>query len=330
MCQYSSIDGMANDWHLVHLGSRAVGGAGLVMTEATAVSREGRISPSDLGIWSDEHAGALSRITGFIRKQGAVAGVQLAHAGRKASTKVPWEGDGAVTDGGWEPIAPSAVKFADNYPKPCEMTIDDIGKAAILFADAARRSLDAGFQVIEIHMAHGYLLHEFLSPLSNFRNDKYGGPLENRARFPLEVAKRIRAVWPADLPLFVRISATDWTDGGWDIEQSVQLAKWLKEAGVDLIDVSSGGNVAAAKIPAAPGYQTRFSERIRSESGLMTSAVGMITDAHQAEHILVTGQADAVTMAREFLRDPYFPLHAAKTLGDDPQYPKQYLRAKPR
>ncbi len=330
MCQYSAVAGIPNDWHLVHLGSRAVGGAGLVMTEATAVSPEGRISPADLGIWSDEQVGAFSRITDFITKQGAVPGVQLAHAGRKASTKVPWEGDGAVTDGGWEPVAPSPVKFADNYLQPCEMSVADIERVVSCFAEAARRSLASGFRVAEIHMAHGYLIHEFLSPLSNKRKDKYGGRLENRTRFSLEVARAVREVWPEELPLFVRISATDWVEGGWEIEQSIQLAGRLKEAGVDLIDVSSGGNVAGARIPAAPGYQTGFAERIRREAGIMTSAVGLITDPRQAEHILVTGQADVITMAREFLRDPYFPLHAAKTLGDDPPYPPQYLRAKPK
>jgi 2,4-dienoyl-CoA reductase-like NADH-dependent reductase (Old Yellow Enzyme family) len=330
MCQYSSIDGLANDWHMVHLGSRAVGGAALVFTEATAVSAVGRISPSDMGIWSDAHANAFKPITKFIRSQNAYAGIQLAHAGRKASTKIPWEGDGAVTEGGWEPLAPSSQKFSDTYPQPKEMTLADMKSVADQFAAAAKRSLDAGFSVAEIHAAHGYLVHEFLSPLSNERRDNYGGSLENRARFPLEVARAVRETWPANLPVFARISATDWTENGWDVVQSVQFAKWLKEIGVDFIDVSSGGNVAKAKIPIGPGYQVPFAAQIRREAEILTGSVGLITTPQQAEEILSSGQADAILMAREFLRDPYFGLHAAAALGDDAQYPKQYARAKPK
>ncbi|MCL5266739.1 MAG: NADH:flavin oxidoreductase/NADH oxidase [Bacteroidetes bacterium] len=332
MCQYSAKDGVPNDWHLVHLGSRAVGGAGLVLTEATAVSPEGRISPADLGIWNDEQENAFGRITDFIKSQGSVPGIQLAHAGRKASTKVPWIGEGTVpeSEGGWKVIGPSPVKFSDNYPQPKEMTAADVKVVVRQWAEAARRSLDAGFQVAEIHMAHGYLLHQFLSPLSNKRTDEYGGELRNRMRFPLEVAKAVRSEWPENLPVFVRISVTDWVEGGWDLSQSVELAKELKKIGIDLIDSSTGGLVPGAKIPIAPGYQVNFAEEIRKQAGIMTGAIGLITDAAQAENILVTGQADVVFMARELLRDPYFPLHAAKSLGDDPQYPNQYLRAKPK
>ncbi len=332
MCQYSAKDGVPDDWHLVHLGSRAVGGAAVVFTEATAVSPEGRISPADTGIWSEDQTKAFTRISTFIRDHGAVAGIQLAHAGRKASTKIPWEGDGEVPveNGGWETMAPSSIKFADNYPLPEEMGQPDIKLVLAQFASAARRSLDAGFQIAEIHMAHGYLLHEFLSPLSNHRNDEYGGGLRNRMRFPLEVAEIVRNTWPADLPLFVRISVTDWIDGGWDLPQSIELAKELKKIGVDLIDCSSGGIAPGARIPVGPGYQVGFAEEIRKQAGIMTGAIGLITDATQAENILTGEQADVIFMAREFLRDPYFPLHAAKTLGDDPQYPVQYQRAKPK
>ncbi len=332
MCQYSAKDGVPNDWHLVHLGSRAVGGAGLVVTEATGVSPEGRISPADLGIWNDTQVDAFRRITNFVKSQGSIPGIQLAHAGRKASTKVPWTGDGEVMkdEGGWEVIAPSPLKFSDNYPQPREMNLSDIKTVVEQFSAAARRSLEAGFQVAEIHMAHGYLLHEFLSPLTNKRTDEYGGELKNRMRLPLEVALEVRKVWPESLPVFVRISATDWTEGGWDLQQSVELAKELKKLEIDLIDSSTGGLVPGVRIPIAPGYQVKFAEEIRKQAGIMTGAIGMITDAAQAENILVTGQADAIFAAREFLRDPYFPLHAAKSLGDDPQYPNQYLRAKPK
>lgn len=328
MCQYSAKDGMPNDWHLVHLGSRAVGGAALVIAEATAVSPDGRISPGDLGIWSDEHSVELKRITDFIKTQNAVAGIQLAHAGRKASTKVPWEGGGQVSENGWQTIAPSPIRFSDNYPQPREMNGADIKNVVDQFAEAATRALRAGFQVVEIHAAHGYLLHEFLSPLSNLRTDEYGGGLESRMRFPLRVAAAVRESWPEDLPLFVRVSATDWADGGWNIEQTLQFAKKLKELGVDLIDTSSGGNVSHAKIQPGPGYQVPFAAAIRREANILTGGLGLITDAAQAEHILFTGQADAIVMAREFLRDPYFPFHAAATLGEEPQYPIQYVRAR--
>jgi 2,4-dienoyl-CoA reductase-like NADH-dependent reductase (Old Yellow Enzyme family) len=332
MCEYSSIDGYANDWHFVHLGSRAVGGAGLVFTEATAVVPEGRISPQDLGIWSDDHIAPLARIVRFIHEQGSVAGMQLAHAGRKASTYRPWEGHGTVpeNDGGWtNVVAPSAVPFADHYPMPQPLSIDGIQEVVAAFADAARRACEAGFRVIEIHAAHGYLLHEFLSPLSNRRQDAYGGSFENRTRFLREVVAAVRSSWPEGAPLFVRISATDWVEGGWDIEQSVELARELKDIGVDLVDCSSGGNVAQAQIPVGAGYQTRFSEQIRREAGIMTGTVGMIVSSAQAEHIIATGQADAVIIAREFLRDPYFPLRAARELGQSVSWPVQYLRAAP-
>ncbi len=332
MCQYSAKDGIPNDWHLVHLGSRAVGGAGLVITEATSVSPEGRISPADTGIWSDEHAKAFTRIVDFIKSQGAAAGIQLAHAGRKASTKVPWEGEGevALSGGGWQIIAPSATKFSENYPLPEEMVRADIKMVVEQFAAAAERSLAAGFQVAEIHAAHGYLLHQFLSPLSNHRKDEYGGELKNRMRLPFDVAKTVREIWPQELPVFIRISATDWIEGGWDLPQSIEFSKELKKIGIDLVDCSSGGVAPGAKIPIAPGYQVKFAEEIKRQTGIMTGAIGMITDAVQAENILAVDQADIIIMAREFLRDPYFPLHAARVLGDDPQYPKQYLRAKPK
>ena len=333
MCEYSSVDGYANDWHLVHLGSRAVGGAGLVLTEATAVLPEGRISPQDLGIWKDEHVDALKRIVSFIHEQGSVAGMQLAHAGRKASTRRPWEGDGVVpeTEGGWQNVmAPSAIPFADNYPTPQALTVDGIQQVVRAFADAARRACDAGFRVIEIHAAHGYLIHEFLSPLSNHRDDTYGGSFENRTRLIREIVTAVRSSWPKGAPLFVRISATDWVEGGWDLEQSIELARSLKQLGVDLIDCSSGGTVLHAKIPAGAGYQTLFAQRIRHEAEILTGAVGMITSPIQAEQIIGTGQADAVVIAREFLRDPYWPLRAAKELGQPIAWPVQYLRAAPR
>lgn len=333
MCQYSSEDGFASDWHLVHLGSRAVGGAGLIFTEAAAVTPEGRISPQDLGIWKDEHVPALERITKFLHSQGARSGIQLAHAGRKASTYRPWEGEGAVGPeaGGWsEVLAPSAVAFSPNYPQPQELDGAGIRRIRDAFRDAAVRAGQAGFDVVEIHAAHGYLFHEFLSPLSNRRTDEYGGSLENRARALLETVEAVRRVWPKERPLFVRISATDWVEGGWDLEQSCQLAGMLRELGVDLIDVSSGGNVASAAIPVGPGYQTPFAEAIRRRAGIATGAVGMITDAAQAAHIVRTGQADLIFMAREFLRDPYWPLHAAASLEAAVTWPVQYLRAGPR
>lgn len=329
MCQYSSVDGMPTDWHLVHLGSRAVGGAGLVIQEATAVSPEGRISPSDAGIWSDAHAEAYKRITTFIKSQGAIAGIQLAHAGRKASTAEPWNGGKRVDekDGGWEAVAPSAVAFEKDYPMPREMTKADIEQAMNDFVAATKRSIEAGFEVIEIHAAHGYLFHEFLSPLSNKRADEYGGSLENRMRFPLEVARKVRETVPADLPVFVRISATEWTDGGWDLEQSIVFCKGLKEIGIDLIDCSTGGNVPDAKIPVAPNYQVSFAAEIRKQVGIATGAVGMITEPQQAEEILRKGEADAVLLAREFLREPYFPFRAAQELGGEVRVPQQYGRA---
>jgi len=333
MCQYSSEDGYANDWHLVHLGSRAVGGAGLILTEATAVLPEGRISPQDLGIWEDGHIEMLSRIVDFIHEQGSIAGMQLAHAGRKASTSRPWEGHDAVpeSEGGWtKVVAPSALKFSDTYPMPQALTTEGIQEIVAAFAAAARRACQAGFRVVEIHAAHGYLIHEFLSPLSNKREDDYGGSFENRTRLCREVVAAVRSAWPKELPLFIRISATDWTEGGWNIDESVKLAAQLKAMGVDLIDCSSGGNVPHAKIPVGAGYQTAFAEKIRREAGIMTGAVGMITDPVQAEHIIQTGQADAVIMAREFLRDPYFPLRAAHELDQPIAWPVQYLRAAPK
>jgi len=331
MCEYSSADGFANDWHLVHLGSRAVGGAALVMTEANAVTSDGRISPDDLGIWKDDHIEFLSRITKFIKQQGAVSGTQLAHAGRKASTASPFKGGQPlpVDQGGWSPIfAPSAIPFAEGYQTPKAMTLEDILSVIDSFGQAAKRALEAGFEVIEIHAAHGYLLHEFLSPVSNQRNDQYGGSLENRIRLLCEVCAAVREVWPERLPLFVRISSTDWTEDGWTIDDSVALACELKSDGVDLIDCSSGGNVAKVRIPVGPGYQTPFSEHVRKEAGILTGAVGMITAAAQADTIIRTGQADAVLLAREFLRQPYWPLRAAKELGREIVWPKQYERAR--
>ncbi len=333
MCQYSSQDGYATDWHLVHLGSRAVGGAGLIFTEATAVLPEGRISPHDLGIWDDGHIEMLSRIVRFIHEQGSIAGMQLAHAGRKASTRRPWETPGIVpeNEGGWKKVvAPSALRFADNYPMPQALTRKGVQEVVSAFAAAARRACQAGFRVVEIHAAHGYLIHEFLSPLSNKRVDDYGGSFENRTRLCREIVAAVRSAWPKELPLFVRISATDWIDGGWDIEQSIKLAAELKQSGVDLIDCSSGGNVAHAKIPVGPGYQTAFAEKIRREAEVMTGAVGMITSPVQAEHIIRTGQADAVIIAREFLRDPYWPLRAARELEQPIAWPVQYLRSAPK
>jgi 2,4-dienoyl-CoA reductase-like NADH-dependent reductase (Old Yellow Enzyme family) len=332
MCQYSSVDGYANDWHFVHLGSRAVGGAGLVLTEATGVVPEGRISPQDLGIWMDDHIEPLARIVRFIHEQGSVAGMQLAHAGRKASTYRPWEGNGTVPEsrGGWKNVvAPSALAFADHYPMPQALSLDGIRNVVSAFAAAARRACEAGFDVVEIHAAHGYLIHEFLSPYSNRRTDAYGGSFENRTRILREIIAAVRGSWPDGAPLFVRISATDWIDGGWDIQQSIELARQLKELGANLIDCSSGGNVPHAKIPVGAGYQTPFAEQIRREANILTGTVGMITSPVQAEHILVTGQADAVILARELLRDPYWPLRAARDLGQSISWPVQYLRAAP-
>jgi len=330
MCQYSSNEGLPTDWHLVHLGSRAVGGAGLVMVEASAVSPVGRISPYDSGIWSDDHAAAFAPITRFIRAQGAAPAIQLAHAGRKGSVDRPWKGGGPVSaaDGGWVPQAPSALPFTAAHPLPQAMSAQEIDQLVNDFRAAAERALAAGFEVVELHMAHGYLLHEFLSPLSNQRDDEYGGSLENRMRAAIRVAEAVREAWPERLPLFTRISATDWVEGGWDLEQSVVLAQRLKQIGVDLIDCSSGGNVADAQIPVGPGYQTPFATAIRERAGIPTGAVGMITGAVQAEQIVSTGLADVVFMARELLRDPYWPLHAARELRAEIPWPPQYERAR--
>ena len=329
MCQYSLPDGVPGDWHLAHLGSRAVGGASLVITEAAAVSAEGRISPADAGLWNDAQAQAWSRITAFIRAQGAAAGTQLAHAGRKASTAEPWNGGAAVAvgDGGWIPLAPSALAFNAEYPFPEALDEAGIAKVIADFRAAAVRSLEAGFELIELHAAHGYLLHQFLSPLSNLRTDRWGGSFDNRVRLVREVVAAVREVWPEQLPVWLRISATDWAEGGWDIEQSIELARGVRELGVDLIDVSSGGLVPGVKIPVGPGYQVDFAARIRKEAGIATGAVGMITEPQQAEDIIVNGQADMVLLAREELRDPYWPRRAAKALGVEIEVPLQYQRA---
>lgn len=331
MCQYSSEDGFATDWHLVHLGSRAVGSAGLVITEATAVTPEGRISPQDLGIWKDEHIEMLARIVGFIEAQGSVAGMQLAHAGRKASVSAPWLGGKPLEpkEGGWRPIyAPSAIPFDEGWIVPEALDKAGIQRIIRSFADAAKRALHAGFKVIELHGAHGYLGHEFLSPLSNHRTDEYGGTFENRTRLLREITEAVRRVWPEKYPVFLRISSTDWAPGGWDPEQSVELAKLLKPLGVDLVDCSSGGLVPHVKIPLGPGYQVQFAQKLRTEAKILTGAVGLITTATQAEQVVHNGEADVVFMAREFLRDPYFPLRAAKELGVTTHWPTQYLRAK--
>jgi 2,4-dienoyl-CoA reductase-like NADH-dependent reductase (Old Yellow Enzyme family) len=332
MCQYSSQDGFATDWHLVHLGSRAQGGAGLVTLEAAAVTPEGRISPDDLGIWKEDHILEVLGIAEFIHSQGVRVGMQLAHAGRKASTASPFNGHGLVlpADGGWQPVAPSAIAFAPkDYAVPAALDQAGIANVVVAFREAARRALEAGFDFVEIHAAHGYLLHEFLSPLSNLRTDMFGGSFENRIRLTLQVVDAVRSVWPERLPLFVRISATDWAEGGWNIDDSVQLARQLREHGVDLVDCSSGGNVADAKIPLAPGYQVGFSARIRREAGIATAAVGLITEPAQANAIIAGGEADLVFLARAELRDPYWPVHAAEALGVTASWPKQYLRAAP-
>ena len=331
MCEYSSVDGFANEWHLVHLGSRAVGGAALVFTEATAVTPEGRISPDDLGIWQDDHVEMLSRIVRFVHAQKSAAGMQLAHAGRKGSTATPWNDRAAVpvSAGGWQPVGPTADPFTDGYPVPRALTTEQLPAIAGAFADGARRALAAGFDVVEIHAAHGYLVHEFLSPLSNRRTDRYGGSFENRIRLCLEVVDAVRRVWPERLPLFVRISATDWTENGWDVEQSVELCRQLPCHGVDVVDCSSGGNVPNAHVPIGSGYQTTFAERIRREAGIATGTVGLITSPAQADHVIRSGQADCVLLARELLRDPYWPLRAARVLGHVVPWPVQYLRAAP-
>ncbi|MBZ5637782.1 MAG: NADH:flavin oxidoreductase/NADH oxidase [Acidobacteriia bacterium] len=332
MCQYSSRDGFPTDWHLVHLGSRAVGGAGLVMVEATAVAPWGRISPSDSGLWSEAHGEAFGSIASFLKSQGAVPGIQLAHAGRKASTRAPWRGTGQIpeSEGGWRPVAPSPIPFdgADAVPK--ELTVEDIRSLVERFSDATRFARMGGFEVVEIHMAHGYLAHQFLSPLSNHRKDDYGGSLENRMRFPLEVTSAVRGAWPSHLPVFARISATDWVEEGWDLTQAVEFARRLRAAGVDLVDCSSGGTSPHAKIPAAPGFQVPFAEAVKKGAGIATGAVGLITVPAHADEIVSTGKADVVFLARQLLRDPYWPLHAAQALGDKVDYwPAQYGRAKP-
>jgi 2,4-dienoyl-CoA reductase-like NADH-dependent reductase (Old Yellow Enzyme family) len=332
MCQYSCFerDGRATDWHLVHLGSRAIGGCGLICFEATAVEARGRISPQDLGLWEDGQIEPLARIVRFVEAQGAVACLQLAHAGRKASTAEPWTGGGPIPPerGGWRPVAPSPIPFADGYPVPDPLDEAGIRGVVKAFAVSARRARAAGFRAVEVHAAHGYLIHQFLSPLSNHRDDRYGGSFESRTRLAREVVEAVRAEWPDELPVLVRVSATDWVDGGWDPEQTVALARQLATLGADLIDTSSGGTVPDAKVPAGPGYQTGFAERIRREAGIATGAVGMIVSPEQADHVIRTGQADIVFIAREMLRDSHFPLRASKALGHEGAWPKQYLRAK--
>ena len=329
MCQYSAVDGLPDAWHLVHLGSRAVGGAGLVMTEAAAVSPEGRISPEDAGLWNDAQRDAWAPIAAFLRTQGAAPAIQLAHAGRKASTHAPWRGRGAVPveAGGWQVVAPSAQAYDATYPSPVALDADGIARVIEDFRAAAVRALDAGFDVVEVHAAHGYLLHQFLSPLSNTRSDAWGGSFEGRTRLLLDVVAAVRAVWPERLPLWVRISATDWVDGGWELEQSVELSRLLTERGVDLVDVSSGGLSPLQSIDAVPGYQVPFARRIRRDAGIATGAVGLITAPAQAERIVADGDADVVLLARELLRDPYFPRRAARALGVEIEAPDQYLRA---
>ncbi|NHC47289.1 NADH:flavin oxidoreductase/NADH oxidase [Motilibacter aurantiacus] len=329
MCQYSAVEGMPNDWHLVHLGGLARGGAGLVISEATAVTPEGRISPADTGIWADEQATAWRRITDFVRSQGAVPGIQLGHAGRKASTQRPWAGRAYVdpADGGWPTVGPSAVAYAD-WPVPRELTRAQVAEVVQAFADAARRADEAGFEVVELHAAHGYLLHQFLSPLSNHRTDEYGGSFENRSRVVVEAVDAVRSVWPESRPLLVRLSATDWAPGGWTVEETVRLSKELAGHGVDLVDVSSGGLAPEQRVEVGPGYQVPFARAVREGSGLPTAAVGLITEPAQAEAVLAEGSADAVLLARAVLRDPHWPLRAAAELGDDVAWPVQYERAK--
>lgn len=330
MCQYSSTDGFANDWHLVHLGSRAVGGAAIVFTEAAAVTPAGRITPHDLGIYTNEHIPFLARITRFIKDQGAIPGIQLAHAGRKASHHRPWEGNAALmeSEGAWTTEAPSALAYKEGEPLPHGLSKAEINRTIDDFVQATIRAKSAGFEIVELHAAHGYLLHQFLSPLSNHRTDEWGGSFENRTRLLLQITEAVRNVWSKELPLFVRISATDWVDGGWTIEDSVALSKLLKDKGVDLIDCSSGGNSPLQKIPVGPLYQTPFAEKIKREAGIMTGAVGLITTPAEAENIIRSGQSDLVFLARQFLREPYFVLHAAQNLGTDVQWPPQYERAK--
>ena len=332
MCMYSSEDGAATDWHFVHLGSRAVGGAALVIAEATAVSPEGRISQGDAGLWAEKHIEPLARINRFIKAHGAVPGIQLAHAGRKGSALKPWEGDGQLSEpqGGWQTVAPSAVAFGGDLLKvPKALSVSEIQKVQQDFVAAAKRALAAGYEWLEIHSAHGYLAHEFLSPIANKRTDNYGGSFENRTRFVLETVQGVRAVWPEKFPLSIRFSCTDWVEGGWTIEETVELARRVKREGIDLVDCSSGGMAPDAKIPVGPGYQVQFAERIKKEAGILTAAVGMIREPHQADKIVTDGQADIVLLAREFLRDPYWPYHAARTLGikEKLEAPEQYGRA---
>jgi 2,4-dienoyl-CoA reductase-like NADH-dependent reductase (Old Yellow Enzyme family) len=332
MCQYSAEDGFASDYHLVHLGSRAMGGAALIISEAASVAPEGRISPGDIGIWKDEHIAMWKRITDFIHEHGSIAGIQLAHAGRKASFKAPWLDPKqiSIAEGGWQTVAPSAIPFNEEDTVPEALSTTEIERLKADFKSAAERALLAGFRVIELHAAHGYLIHQFLSPLSNQRTDEYGGSFENRIRFLLELIENVQTIWPDEYPLFVRISATDWAEGGWNADESVKLSSILKDKGVDLIDVSSGGLAKHQQIPVFPGYQVQFADQIKKSSGIMTGAVGLITSAEQAEQILGEGKADLILLAREFLRDPYFPLHAAEKLNVEIKWPVQYERAKPR
>ena len=329
MCQYSCADGLATDWHLVHLGSRAAGGASLVMAEASAVEPGGRISPGDAGIWSEAHARAWAPVARFVRAQGAAPAIQLAHAGRKASTATPWEGGGPLKRGAWTPVGASAIPFDAGYEAPRELSVEELAGIAARFAASAGLALAAGFEAVELHFAHGYLVHSFLSPLSNRRKDAYGGGFDGRARLALEIAAAVRRVWPERLPLLARVSATDWVEGGWDLPQTVELARRLKALGVDLIDCSSGGLVPHAKIPAGPGYQVPFAEAVRREAGVATGAVGLITEPAQAEGIVASGRADAVLLARQLLREPYWPLRAAEALGAEGPWPRQYRRAGP-
>ncbi|SEA53719.1 2,4-dienoyl-CoA reductase [Desulfuromusa kysingii] len=330
MCQYSSLNGRPDDWHLVHYGSRAVGKSGLVITEATAVTPDGRISPEDLGIWSDDHAEAFMPMVDFIKAQGSIAGIQLAHAGRKASVAAPWLGGAPLNsqNRGWQSVAPSPIPFTTSFQTPRVATVEDLDQIDDQFAKATCRSMQAGFQVVELHAAHGYLLHQFLSPLSNCRTDEFGGSLENRMRFPLRIAATVRKNWPEKLPVFMRISTTDWVEGGWDLAQSLVFCRRLKKLGIDLIDCSSGGLVADAVIPVGPGFQTPMATAIKNKLKIKTAAVGMITTPAQAEQVIATGLADAVLLGRELLRDPYWPLHAAQVLKDDVSWPAQYTRAK--
>ena len=331
MCQYSAVDGRVGDWHVVHYGARAVGGVGLVLVEAAGVEARGRISSADVGIWEDAQVEPLARVVRVVSENGAAPGIQLAHAGRKASVRPPWDQGGVPrlpADGGWTPVAPSAIPFAAGHATPEPLDEAAIAGVVRAFASAARRALEAGFQVVEIHAAHGYLLHEFLSPLSNQRTDRYGGSLENRTRIVREVVEAVRRDWPDWLPLLLRVSCTDWTEGGWDLAQTVELARQVRSLGVDLLDCSSGGNVATARIPAGPGYQVPFAEVVRRDAAVATAAAGMITSPAQAETVIRSGQADLVLLARELLRDPHFPLRAARELGVDGPWPRQYLRAK--